>query len=609
MGVDIDSGSTFIKDVGVAGSTLFAVGNSGLILRYTADGRAERLTSPNPGNIVNVTGTTAGRVFILIFTVGVYYSDDLGDTWTLAISDAATRQMATNDAGIVLVTTSAVTGYYSTDNGTTFNTTSFGDQGMTTNNQGGLKYYSEIDTFVKIYSNSWIFTTSNGTSWSNIEVGTTDAGGFVAQQYHDGTLYLGDTNSLIYKTTDFGLTISSDRGNLFYNDEIGIGTTSFQCTALAAFNNRLYTARGAASFEVLDTAAGETSYLPPCVGSINSMTSGATGYTEFDGDIWVASSTSLLRTLKHSTIEDLQSDVFIGTHMESGVTFNDIAVVGDYVFIVGASGTILRFSPDGSVDDIAGPSSQNIYRVLGGVSNRVFICMNNLGVYYSDDLGDSWTLALSGTDLHHIASTSAGVIVVSRNTTNTGYVSVNNGETWSSEAAQGTGNPTASEAQVLTYRSGPSRFIKLCGQVINTSADGVTWVTTDHTSGGYEDFYSCEYFSNTLYIGDEHSRIYTSTDIGVTLVENTNTFYNEDSGSSSTSFSIKSMKTFNDTLYVGHNTPVLSYLDGSAFKPVTSATAEKNTSTTDGFENLIEYKGSLWGINDEYLYRTLIGNA
>jgi len=168
---------------------------------------------------------------------------------------------------------------------------------------------------------------------------------------------------------------------------------------------------------------------------------------------------------------------------------------GDALFYAGTSNNDFATSTDGttwalSATEPGGASSTDI-RVVSSVGTRVFVGKDNGTIYYSDDLGDSWTqstitgVAIGSGDVSAIVSNTDGSVIVA------GGVGFNNAEyVWRS-----TDNGVSFASVDVATQIGIANIYCLCmtydagygfiqggrdpdindEQIIMTSPDGLTW--------------------------------------------------------------------------------------------------------------------------------------
>ncbi len=282
---------------------------------------------------------------------------------------------------------------------------------------------------------------------------------------------------------------------------------------------------------------------------------------------------------------------------------NDLLGIGNVLIVVGTGEYGLKLV-QGAPPSILSPTStgEAISNIDLGQSDRIFICSVGSGVYYSDDLGITWTHALNNSSVERLACNDSGVIVACTSSSSTGYVSTDNGETFSS-VEQNDALVNDDTFQLVRWHSDLNLFIKLdAGGIINTSPDGQVWTQLDFSGTlGSPSWAGQSVIDGTIYIGSLEGNLYTSADNLATLTEVTS-FFNDSYASGSQSLGIRSIYTHAAKMFIGHSNYKIQVFTEEEFKPVpVSAT----TSTTAAVQNYTTYLGSVWGVAGSTLLRTM----
>lgn len=192
--------STAIETACVHNDKIIFAGASGLLWRYTASegdamGFFEKLPTPL-GSTARISGlcSTGSRLFIGQQNVGILYSEDDGDSWVLASPQFgwAPGGMDSNRVDtIVAGSFSGTSSVYSTDNGNTWQTGSFGTFAGTVNlaEYQGIRYFPETDTWIRLGTGQAISSSLDGITWSTYDYGGVLTNNLKGIAYFNGAYY------------------------------------------------------------------------------------------------------------------------------------------------------------------------------------------------------------------------------------------------------------------------------------------------------------------------------------------------------------------------------------------------------------------------------------
>lgn len=561
--VKLEAGFNISDIVNINNDLIIAGSNKNLII-IPGSGKASRLpNAPLPtATINNIAIGQNNRLFVCLSNQGVYYTDDLGQNWTLGQAMGLARVVATDGNGRVLITDFVGNGHVSNDNGATWGSQiPFGTGSVNTGFTQVMAYHSELNLFIRFGTGQRINTSIDGVSWTSINQSGMGFSDFVTQKVLGSILYIGDTSGRQYTSVDNGVTLNQIL-DTFYNGDMG-STGTVQFRAMGVFNNALLGGRNGE----IDIGLGDSS--SPLLLGINSVTSGNTNnFAMQDDTLWIPTSNEILKSPGNENTLNLALNTI--TAIDFNNVINSLEVKNDVIYAGSNGARVLIFDFNlGKTNVITTGGSSNVFTIRQAASGRLVFTAND-GIRTTDDDFQTDIQKFAGTNLRVVAANSNGVIVVGSTTSATGQVSTDNGESWN-PIALGTGITNEVSQQIILFHPQINLFIRLVDQVINTSSDGLTWTPIDQSVLlGSRELLCQAYFDGKLWFGDNNGRVYTSIDNGVTLIEFENTFYNDELPSVVTRFACRSMHVFMNSLFIGHSSTAISRLniENDSFKPV-----------------------------------------
>lgn len=208
----------------------------------------------------------------------------------------------------------------------------------------------------------------------------------------------------------------------------------------------------------------------------------------------------------------------MGSFNIPGSTFapRDYCEHNNMLFFAGTVGRMIRMRRDGMMFSVTTPNNQQINSVYS-TGSRLFIAIENTGVYYSDDDGTTWTQSTGlpvGGDAECIRSDFNGTVIATvSGTGNNIYRSTNNGVSFNTVAV--TSAPD-DEHQSIYWDDKTSQFFVMTATSILRSSDGLIWTSTVSPATFPSTIIR---FNGTLYLGTENNRIYSVNDTLTAAIE------------------------------------------------------------------------------------------
>jgi len=289
---------------------------------------------------------------------------------------------------------------------------------------------------------------------------------------------------------------------------------------------------------------------------------------------------------------------FLGTDITGASQLRTITSTENFYFVGGAGNYVAVFKENFGFRRKNIDLSTNTNFVGSAESlGRIFMAVQNVGLYASDNQGDDWYLILD-TPVAHVATNNDGIIVAINFNNSTVHYSVDNGENFViSNTAQGGAN--IQTRQALSYLPANGAFVYLTvGGTINYSGSGNSW--TNYNPGIFESTpTACVEYQGNIYYGDQTGNIYISSVIGSPLTNITNKrYYSNDLGI--TSGVVSWLHVFKNTLYLASTDNRIEYLEnnGDIFLPCAMA------GSSSAIFQLQEYNNELLGVSGSSIIKT-----
>ncbi|MFC2130114.1 FlgD immunoglobulin-like domain containing protein [Bacteroidota bacterium] len=463
---------------------------------------------------------------------GAYSSDDNGSNWDLRSTDQFVngKEIAVNSQGNIFAmgrlqhTNQAL--YLSTDGGGTWTRKENAFQLMLS-----FVIMNNDDIFAGTYQDGIYKTTDGGSSWSKVGLDINSVSKIVDDDY--GNIYAGTMENGFYISTDHGDTWNKSGLEGYYIRSIFVDDDETLCVG-TNYNVFFKSTDGGNSWSSTNTGLNN-----PAVYDIYKLNNGIffTG-TETGGvyksedncNNWYESNNGLDNVVIEDIVINQSNEVFAGvngtgvwhssdngdnwTKSNNGLDLHviELAINSTGIIYAGTFGNgIYRTTNSGlswsKVKDCLGSSNSTRSIIIDEYDN-VYAAINNQGIFYSSDNGDTWTnigltqiSAINALSINQVGHIFAGTYSKGL------YRTTDSGDTWNSLNC-----PATTVLSLMITKTGLVFAGATNGKIYRSLDNGDSW--EERASLFYEVNDICESGEGMIYVGLNNNGPYQSPDQG-----------------------------------------------------------------------------------------------